>query len=328
MKVYRAALAWWYSSTALITEVDSNPVRHSSIGLEVRGIERYCASRDANSRAVVSKSDGVSMAMITQMSVGGMAGSDRELMCFAAAALATAGGLRPSELLGGLAPHLRDRALTVDQLVFYADSVGKVVVPVSSCMGSTFDVTSVNHCVVTLHVSKTNQLMQRQPIQIAAPVVVSALWRWRQVRGFDYRGGRSLFQLAGHSPLRTSSLVSHVQSTLRSLGHHGLALTGKCFRIGLASTLSGSGASPSDISTAGHWSTNGNTWARYADPHSHAQRAREVNRRLGSIMSVNGIDTCGASSVGLPSSSSMPVSAAAASPAPAASAPSSSRRSL
>ena len=237
--------------------------------------------------------------MILQMYVRASSWCDRELMCFAAAAVACAGGLRPSELLGGTAAHLRERALRVNQLVFYADRDGTVVLPTATCVGATFASIMPDHCVVTLHVSKTNQMHHRQPIEIAAPTVVRALWWWRHARGAA-DDACCLFQLTGFAPLRTASLISHVQSELRSLGHTGLTLTGKCFRIGLASTLGAVGASPADISVAGHWSTRGNTWAQYADPASHRRRARELNRQMEVRMTESGIDTYGASSLDRP----------------------------
>ena len=180
------------------------------------GIERVAAERDAAARASTPKSHGVTINMILQMYASMMHASDERVMLFAAAALAMAGGLRPSELLGGSSQHARERALTVDQLVFYSDRDGTVEMVVTAAGSDAYANVMPDHCVLTLLVSKTNQLRVQQPIEIAAPTVVTALWRWRQIRGVDYARGRKLFHLAGHSPLRTPTLIAQVQLQLRS----------------------------------------------------------------------------------------------------------------
>jgi hypothetical protein len=158
--------------------------------------------------------------------------------------------------------------------------LGRNIISTSVCTSAAYGSVTPDHCQLTLHISKTNQRRGPQIIQISSPVAVMALWQWRHLRGVDYTHGRLLFQLGGGAVVRLTELLAHLQHTLRPLGYTGIFLTGKCFRIGLASYLNTCGASPADISVAGHWSTRSTTYVNYADNKSHSHRAREINRRM------------------------------------------------
>ena len=279
IRVYRSALSTWHEQRTAATS-HPNPVQHPRISRIIAGIERAQAPAAAARIAAQPKTEGVTVAMIEQLAsyIKHADTSDRARMMLAAAALATCAALRPSELLGS-AQH-PTRAITLDQLVFYRDAEGRQRIPASCCYAEQYGATVPDHAQLTLHISKSNQRGAPQCCQVAAPTAVAALWEWCHRRGSDRTHGAQLFRLPGYKPLAHTKLVRFVQAILRALGHTSLRLTGKCFRVGAASTLSRSGADAADIAVLGRWAPNSSVWRRYADPASNAERAREVNRKL------------------------------------------------
>jgi hypothetical protein len=215
-------------------------------------------------------------------SVGKETSDDYSLMCVAAASLAVATALRPSELLGSA--KLRDRTLRRNQLQFFVDPAGSQRLQPPSSL-------TPHHCALILNISKTNQRGTPKPRYIGIPDVVRLLWTWynKQLSLFPQQGSSShpspcdleLFMLPGRRPLRTRPLLSFVQDQLALIGYRfGSKLTGKTFRIGGASSLAALGAPAEDIRTLGGWAPSSETWRTYASPASHRARALLTQQNL------------------------------------------------
>ena len=279
ISVYRSALSSHYMTTQALTSTAPNPWLHDGIGVMLRGVKRVKAPAEARARDAQPDTPVVDMDMVRTISAVTSHDSEADMMMLAAVALAVAGGLRPSELLGGPKPHLCDRALHVDQLVFFADDTGNHRISDAECAAPDYARIVPYHCVVTLRVSKTDQHHRGVSKQIAAPIAVRALWAWRHMRSRSADSDARLFMLDGVA-LSMDVLVAYTQRVLRANGHRELTLKAKCFRRGLASTLAAQGVPAADISVGGHWSTKGTMWKTYANTAARDKRARAVNRAM------------------------------------------------
>jgi hypothetical protein len=139
-----------------------------------------------------------------------------------------------------------------------------------------------DHCIVELHVSKTNQRGAQESIHIASPVAVRALWARRLRRhsaAEDAQYGEELFRRPGYKPARINPLLSFTRLALTELGYGWLHITGKCFRGG-TSTLAALGAAESDadLRNLGRWRTA--MWRTYVDDPAHKARALQSSRRM------------------------------------------------
>jgi hypothetical protein len=267
IRTYKAALSTWHEENSTA----ANPLQSSRITRLITGIEAANAEREATARRAKPKSAGVTMEMVRLLAARYERGTAHEMMMVAAAALATAAALRPSELLGSRTAR---RALVVNQLRFF-DSNSR---PLSHL---TARAVLPDHCTVTLRVSKTNQRQNDEPVHISTPAAVRAIWSWRLRRHADAdneRLGEELFRLPDRRPLRMPALLGFTTYALRQLGQGDLHLTGKCFRIGGASTLTALGANEADLRGLGRWHTN--MWTTYADPEAKKLRDIKVRRRM------------------------------------------------
>lgn len=290
LRVYRSALsAHHVQRTSPSTLSTPNPLDHPRIDRLLRGIDRVQMekrmeqSSNATATALTQKTPGVTVNMILALITRFNKGSDTELMNTAAAALAVAAALRPSELLGSR--KTPNRALQTNQLQFYSDPDGlHEMTP--AVRGENETELSPDHCVLTLRVGKTNQRRRPQVRFIGMSAVVDILWKWRIQRLTQHidEGSESnaeLFRRRGFQPLRTGTLLRFLETHLPRLDFpHMNHLTGKAFRIGGASSLAAVGAPAVDISAMGGWAPSANTWKRYASEAAHRDRALLTQRNL------------------------------------------------
>jgi hypothetical protein len=274
ISAYKSALSTEFmNSTDALTM--SNPLEDALITQLMKGITNENAIFDLQRRASIKRSDAVTMSMVVQLNSIWSQSTHNDIMMLAAVSISVCGGLRPSELLGS--NDNRTRRLTLDQLVFFSDNKSRNRINIHS--GSSPQ-NVPDHCVLSLHISKTVQHGTPPPTVIGHVLAVTALWRWAIYRYMIGAVGHDDIFTFGNIALKSSTLVYCTQRALRSLGHDDIHLTGKCFRIGAASTLAAQGIDSNDISISGRWSTDGTMWIRYATSISLRQRALEVNRNM------------------------------------------------
>jgi hypothetical protein len=266
IKVYRAALGNYHHQRSTAP----NPFATERCALILAGIERAGAEREQVRVAEQQRTAPITMDLIRAIRKEIKRDKDdNTLMSFAAAALATAHALRPSEMLGSAASP--DRRLQLNQIVFYRDAEGHHRADIKQT-GSGY---VPDHCTVTLKISKTNQQGRPEVLQVASPVAVKALWQWLRKRGTK---AGNFFQRSGKAPLSLNSLLKFLGATLASMGQYPY-LTGRCFRIGGASSLNDQGGTEEEFGILGRWRTP-QMWMRYVAPSSKKQRELLLMRRL------------------------------------------------
>ena len=179
-------------------------------------------------------------------------------------ALAVAGALRPSELLGSR--DYPERRLRADQLKFF--TADERPLPIACATG-----TAPTHCELTLDISKTDQQRRGLTRVIGAECAVSALWQWCRTRGAT--GRATLFQHHG-TDLTLDALLAVLRRKLELIGYGHLRITGKCFRKGGASTLAECGVPAADIAALA-WADGSTTWANNYANHTDVKRARKLH---------------------------------------------------
>jgi hypothetical protein len=294
MKVYRSALSSYYveNTPAVGNQTIMNPLDHPRIERILNGIARDQAGRRQLQFASRPKTKGITMDMIIKLIDTFKDGNDKQLMCTAAASLAFASALRPSELLGSA--KLPDRSLRINQMQFFSDTAGDHLIVPQNLEYSTLVSLVPDHCVITLHVGKTNQLRTAKPRYIAIAPIVRILWCWFTKRiqysnavyhmndiNQNETNSDELFKRVGYKPLRMSSLLSFLKQELPLLGFSDMnKLTGKTFRIGGTSALTTLGVPEEDIRTMGGWSKNSTVWRQYASTASLRHRAILTQRNI------------------------------------------------
>jgi hypothetical protein len=274
IKVYKSALGTEYNNSIDALTI-KNPLSHPLVTQLMRGITNENAKFDLQRRTAVRRTDAVTMAMVVELDTVWRSGSQYDAMMLAAVSLSVCGGLRPSELLGS--NDNRNRRLTLDQLVFFSDAASRHRIDIERATSTTL---VPDHCVLSIHVSKTVQHGTPPPTAIGHSLAVCALWNWVRYRhGIGAARTGDIFTF-GNIALKSSTLVNYAQSALRALGHDDIYLTGKCFRIGAASTLAAQGVDSNDIAVTGRWSVDGTMWTHYATSTAMRQRALDVNRRM------------------------------------------------
>lgn len=271
IRTYKAALSTLHEETSS----SPNPVATERVKRLMAGIENDKAAREAARRRLKPKSDGVTMNMVRRMAETQQAGTEKEIMMIGAAALAAAGGFRPGEVFNSTSAR---RALTTEQVQFFARAGDAKPIADVHRQEPGF---VPDHCTVELYISKTNQRGAREEVHIAAPAAVRAIWAWRQKRYRDEENaarGDEFFRRAGYKPLALSALLGYLRCKLRQLDFGELHLTGKCFRIGAASTLAAAGVETADLRDLGRWRTN--MWRTYADGPARKARALIANRLM------------------------------------------------
>jgi hypothetical protein len=286
IRVYKTGLAAYYRERCpAAASVGPTPFVHPRLEDILSGIEREQATkrRLLDRQPGPTKTEGVTFDMVLALinSLPDHEGSGALYpMNVAASAMAVGTALRPSELLGSR--KLPDRVIRRGQLSFFASASDRA--PLASGAAS-----QPHHCVLSLHINKTNQTCLPKPRAIGVPPFVATLWTWynRQARlfqeqGVPLSGSTELFKL----PLRTQSLLSFLQRHLSSLGYTFSAkLTGKAFRIGGTSTLAAAGAPSQDIRALGGWSQSSQVWRTYASVDSHKQRALLTQQQMFKLLS-------------------------------------------
>jgi hypothetical protein len=270
--VYKAGLAWHYSMKSADT---NNPFDHVRIKRLLKGVEKMKAKSEQEKRLARPRTESITMDTIrTLRDRLSDSHDDKTSLMLAAASLCAASACRPGEILGSDA-H-RDRTITMQQVRFYETATATTPINIPNEVDE--QKTTPHHLTLTLNISKTNQLRKREEIHISSPVAVALNWRWLIHRQSVPHTGQELFRRDGYVPLRMKQLLSYLTHSLRT-PHHTPFLTGKCFRIGGASTLAGAGASEEEISQLGRWRSRG-MWRTYADYNAIKQRAIRTNRNM------------------------------------------------
>ena len=201
-------------------------------------------------------------------------------MRYAAIMTATHGALRPSELLGS--PVLRERALLMRDVTFFASADGTQPVPL--CSPAAYATTALPYRFeIALGASKADQAGTNPPVPIAAPSAVRALWTWmhahaRIVGTSDPRifVERTLLRIV---PLGVRPLCTHVEAALDLAGISHPRITGKAFRRGGASALTAAGV-PTSVIAAAMRHRSLSMQDRYSDSASKAARVIAASRAM------------------------------------------------
>lgn len=295
MSTYRAALSTEYVERATRGAYEGvvvNPLDDIRVSRFMNGVKNALATSDKEKREARPRTEAMTFGMLSTMArlTPTITNTIEHTRTMAAAHLALAAGLRPSELLGS--PVYRDRSLRVDQLIFYMSEDDALPVrnapPPSDhqCVRVRDPRTIMlvaglpNHCMLELYVSKTNQRRQSSFTMVGQPAAVEWLWRWFAVRGYDEQDSDELFFHPTLARLTTPSLMKTLTSMATDAGLPDVHFTGKCFRIGAASALAAGGASAEDISVNNRWSAKAGTWTRYTTRSAQQQRALKVNRSM------------------------------------------------
>ena len=274
---YKSALHTLFASTQSFTDGSANPLAHSKLKRLLTGIANSKAAQERAASAAAPTCDPLTFDIVRRLRAVHSDNNPREVMLFAAIALATAACMRPSELLGsGTYP---ERALTADQVVFHtsATSESPVVLPTAAGIIAT-------RCTVWLRITKTH--LHGEERTVSADEAVQALWRWYYIS--KAQGRIALFQQGG-TPLTMSALIGHLRRKLKLIGLGHMRVTGKCFRRGGASTLSALGADAADIAAAGGWAPSSTVWrTHYANaPEVKRARAIQVNAQMQCAIAIN-----------------------------------------
>jgi hypothetical protein len=293
IRVYRSALstAWIERLLPIAPHTSAplgiNPLDDLRIKRAIDGIKRREAKVDAAAPARRRRTDGLTLAMLQALTdLAEKTGEDQHSMTLAAACLGWAAALRPSELLGSR--QYPDRALRRDQLTFYSDAMSTTTITpryTTDSSGTRYpttgtSITRPDHCVLTINVSKTDQLGLGRTVYVAQPLVVAALWSWMTTALLPLHSDltSALFQLPGHVPLTTPRLLADLKTDLAAT-HPDLHLTGKAFRVGGASALMAQGVPAADMASVA-WAPGSRMPQVYATTASKARRAIEINRHM------------------------------------------------
>lgn len=282
IRMYRSALSTHYvETTASITPVTAphalaipsppNPLAEPIVKRLLDGIANTNAEGEQKKRDERPKTVGVSLGNIEGLLSSSPC--DRDVMYIAAAAVAAAAGLRPSELLGS--KTYTDRPLTLRQFEFFDG--GESLNP-----KGVYDPQSVlrvpTHCLLRLLTSKTNQGRENVYTPISQPFALGIAWRWYNARCMRAASSPTtlMFHYHPETPLIMPQLIAYLADRLRLPD-----LTAKCFRIGAASSMAAAGFSVADIAANCRWTaTSRMPLSVYADGAALRQRMIMINSRM------------------------------------------------
>ena len=276
ISLYKSALHTLFSSTQSFADNSPNPFAHPKLKRLLKGIANSKAAPERVANTAANRECApLTFDIVRRLRAVHSDTEPREVMMFAAIALATAACMRPSELLGSIT--YPERALTANQVTFF--TALQSITPVTPVSG-----TVASSCTVHLLVTKTH--LEGEVRTVSAEEAVQAIWRWFIISGAG--GHTPLFQLHA-CPLTTNSLIGHLRRKLKLIGLGHLYVTGKCFRRGGASTLSALGASAEDIAAAGGWAVNSTVWQSHYAKHPNVQRARaiQVNAQMQHAVAIH-----------------------------------------
>ena len=259
---YKSALHTLFASTQSFADDRPNPFAHPKLKRLLTGISNTKAAPERAASAAAPKCSPLTFDIVRRLRGVHNDSDPREVMLFAAIALATAACMRPSELLGSTT--YPERALMADQVVFHAST--RTDAPVTPDANS-----NAVRCTIHLHTTKTH--IRGEERSVSATEAVQALWRWYIVSAAQ--GRNALFQHDG-AALTIGALIGHLRRKLQLIGLGHMHVTGKCFRRGGASTLSALGAHPADIAAAGGWASGSSVWQTHYANAPEVRRAREV----------------------------------------------------
>jgi hypothetical protein len=259
---YKSALHTLFASTQSFADDRPNPFAHPKLKRLLIGISNTKAAPERAASAAAPKCSPLTFDIVRRLRGVHNDSDPREMMLFAAIALATAACMRPSELLGSTT--YPERALMADQVVFYAST--RTDAPVTPTANG-----SAVRCTIHLRTTKTH--IHGEERSVSATEAVQALWRWYIVSAAQ--GRNTLFQHDG-TALTIGALIGHLRRKLQLIGLGHMHVTGKCFRRGGASTLSALGAHPADIAAAGGWASGSSVWQTHYANAPEVRRAREV----------------------------------------------------
>ena len=282
-RVYKAAMSNWHKKRSTATD----PFSSDRITLMMNGIERSKAEREQHKReakpAPVSFTMDMARDFIDYCAEWSKSHDSSARVYAAAAGVATACALRPSELFGSA--NQPERRITVSQLKFYSSQNELMVPSINSSQVSSSAAAAASsyphYFSLHLKASKTNQMGRTEEIHSATKAAVRALWEWRTERGGE-EGPLFIRGSSDRRPLLTSCLLNFIRSWLNQI-HSGLnssrRITGKCFRRGGASTLNSLGATSRELNDIGRWRTK-DMWKTYADSDSKKKRALETSQKM------------------------------------------------
>lgn len=276
---YKSALHTAFEQARTFDDTRANPMDHPNFRRLLEGIARAKAPQEqaARQQALHTTADPLTFDIVKQLRELHRDSDARESMLFAATALAVAGVLRPSELLGS--SKLPDRALRLRQLTLL-NGEGQPIRLQSSQLPAAAR--------LHLQVSKTDQRQRGVDKEITAPTAVQALHTWLLHR--QGKPEERIFELAG-KPLTTYALLAHLRRQLPRIGQSSFTLTGKSFRRGGASSLALLGVPAEDIARAG-WAAHSSAWQEYYAASPEVRRARQgiVNRQMELVASPSRTD--------------------------------------
>lgn len=265
---YKSALHTLFASTQSFADDRPNPFAHPKLKRLLTGISNAKAAPERAASAATPRCSPLTFDIVRRLRGVHSDSDPREVMLFAAIALATAACMRPSELLGS--NTYPERALTADQVVFHTST--RADAPVTPTADA-----SATRCTIFLRTTKTH--IHGEERSVSATEAVQALWQWCIVSAAQ--GRNTLFQHDG-TTLTIGALIGHLRRKLQLIGLGHMHVTGKCFRRGGASTLSALGAHPADIAAAGGWAPGSSVWqTHYANaPEVRRARAVQVNAQM------------------------------------------------
>jgi len=249
---YRSAAGRWWADSELSDR--ANPFTSPPCIRVLKGIARERAPIERAARNAAPTALSLTHQLLAELEPYALVGPLAQplaRMLWAAANLGVYGLLRPNEMLGS--PTHRDRALTPNQITFFAQP-GSAVVQGLLPRGADFIAHPLpDRFLLDLGPTKADQLGTNPPLSIAARPAVQALWRWMHTRrDAGARGDTLLFRTADGPPLSCETLTTTVARWAQMLNGGPLPLVqGRTFRRGGASGLLASGAAIPDIMAAG-----------------------------------------------------------------------------
>jgi len=280
---YRSALSTYHVESQYgdqINPIDNPQVHRIMLGVK---LSRAPIEKLIRQEKAANRPDDVTFELLHRIERIQSDDSSKQIMCWAATCLGTYAFLRIGEMVHST--RNSDRYLTPNHIQFFMqpDSITPTnLLP----LFTTFSSTSIypDHFILTLGVTKTDQLGVGIKKPIAARIAVRALWRWyHKRRDIIHLSGTiypELFRLPGEYPLTAKDIFTFVMNqTLNITTGQQIRVEGKSFRRGGASSYVGAAISTADTAAAGGWKSLSmvNT---YTDPKVKTKRALDISRDL------------------------------------------------
>lgn len=267
IKTYRSAINTMHAESEFGTLPGA--AESAVVNRVIKGIARERTAVEKAARAARRPTTDLTPDLLATLAPCATDSAPQAIMLWAAVCTGTHGTLRVSELIGS--SQNPERALRPEQIVF-RDAARRVVPHVGASTGvatpASFD--------IRLRETKTDQMaLFDQTATVAAPIAVSALWRWVALRRADCP---TLFE----QRLKFPAIGEYLRSLCEKAGLGRPHFSGKCFRRGGASGALASGASREDIAAAGRWKSHAMI-DLYANSAAKEARALKLSAALGRV---------------------------------------------